>query len=646
MSDTSRKIADNDIITTTDNSSGNLDSNGSHRKRRRRIKHHISGPAGELLTILKSSSHKQHPTIPNQNIHDDSNNENSMYSNGKMMTDSSSFQSMSEASNSNIPSGLPPILQQSPAWLACCISLNRYVDYPLQTSSVEENNNSSHNKSIVNMVHQCLPPCYTSIGAVLAGKHDMMVSPQLLVVYVYTVQCHTHSDWTCELRDETSISSGMSIKGWVEHRFVKDRPEGIRPGSVLLLRNCSLAIFPGENGIDVNDGNGTCSQLLNPSDDDEKQVERMLLIGDDTVVYFWVPDEADAISVEEKAKVFHERKKACARFTSEYTEITQVMSKPITSTVETSSQKQQSTITSPSKVSPLLESDETLDLTSPSKPINDAEDISNIASIKGQGAKKQCYIGDVKEKVGITDDISDNLQIKSLDDLPSKSGNNDDDNNIHQNYLSHPVMHEGHLSSSKNVSAISENTSERSTMQMKEINENKNKLHKYAKDISILAKVTPENEANREYEVIHRQRAHTHDIEERIAQQSSIKPSGGETHVKGPPCLSLSDHKILHSKSSSSSNVGFVQQSLTECMNHASNLFDMKSGKSRGSNSVEQSTFVERNELFRDSHQLTECNSSINFGESIFNSKPCPETNSIFGGMLDHDDILNEFDED
>ena len=99
-----------------------------------------------------------------------------------------------------------------------------------------------------------------------------------------------------------------------------DNPDAVRPGTVLLLRNCSIAGFPGEynNGIEINQmmnkkKNEEEEIVVVPSEEDEKQVERMLLIGEDTVVYVWVPDEACVISADEKAKLMRERQKCTCR---------------------------------------------------------------------------------------------------------------------------------------------------------------------------------------------------------------------------------------------------------------------------------------------------------------------------------------------
>jgi len=219
-------------------------------------------------------------------------------------------------------SGVDGFLQLSPAWTACCISLGRHVDFPPFTKHggnwmlCSSEGTEEELKLREEIVRGCLSQEYTSIAAVLAGKHDMFVSPQLLVVYIYSVQCHTHCDWTCELRDET----GLIIKGWVEGKFVRDRPEGIRPGVVLLLKNCSLAVFPGIDGIGMAPRERQKDPLrLNqePTETDERQVDRMLLIGEKSVVYVWLPDEEEYITLEEKQNLINGRIKTRKRVASE-----------------------------------------------------------------------------------------------------------------------------------------------------------------------------------------------------------------------------------------------------------------------------------------------------------------------------------------
>lgn len=318
------------------------------KRARRRVKHRISGPAGELLLMTGNDggSHKKKSVVISSQTHSDHAPPQNLSSvAGRAVMPVSSFVDCDVVSQTQMTlededegehvrnrrrfqsqydpnSGVDGFLQLSPAWTACCISLERYVDFPPFSNHggnwmlCSSEGTEEELKLREEVVRGCLPQEYTSIAAVLAGKHDMFVSPQLLVVYIYSVQCHTHCDWTCELRDET----GLMIKGWVEGKFVRDRPEGIRPGVVLLLKNCSLAVFPGIDGIGMapRERQKDPSRLnQEPTETDERQVDRMLLIGEKSVVYVWLPDEEEYITLEEKQNLIKGRFKTRKRVASE-----------------------------------------------------------------------------------------------------------------------------------------------------------------------------------------------------------------------------------------------------------------------------------------------------------------------------------------
>ena len=361
------------------NSINNNNNNNNNKANKRRRKHRIPGPAGEGLMLTSSKAgiitavnmderhDRQHQlSIPNKYKKDQH----------LLLLQSSSQEDASLSSQEDHAdvvidedSGIiGVILQHSLAWTACCISLERYVDFHERDLLCNNNNNekssallSAHKSSSdviqhqlylrrIEAVHKCfnqysngIGASYTTIGDILTGQHDAItavhhqrlnIASKLLVVYVYSVQCHMHSDWTCELRDET----GRSIMGWLEERFVKDRPEGARPGAVLLLKGCSFSVFSADAVLEGTaddsrsssssgaatgrssmsmDGNGNGSQrgvvVSQPhQQEDDRHIERMLLIGINTVVYNWVPEEGVHISREEKMRLMEGRRRVRA----------------------------------------------------------------------------------------------------------------------------------------------------------------------------------------------------------------------------------------------------------------------------------------------------------------------------------------------
>ena len=128
-----------------------------NKKHKRRIKHRIPGPAGEaqhyhvldddpsMMTVPANYNNSYNINSIQCNRNADRNNvnmdgENDVYGdhndvNGNFVPSSSMSTSALSVSTQ---SGLPLLFQQSPAWTACCVSLERYVDYPLSHVQLQE----------------------------------------------------------------------------------------------------------------------------------------------------------------------------------------------------------------------------------------------------------------------------------------------------------------------------------------------------------------------------------------------------------------------------------------------------------------------------------------------------------------------------
>lgn len=162
----------------------------------------------------------------------------------------------------------------------------------------------------------------------LPKEQSGLVIPQI-ILQIDHVYCHGHCDWTMELVDESVMdknnfvshslggsnkSSKGSILGWVEESFVKKNPAWIRPGVVLFCKNVSLAVFPSLEDEDTTGGGGdslmdrsTSEGMMNENAAgnvftrqtsgemnfaDDSKVDRMLLLGEDSIIYAWTPEEA------------------------------------------------------------------------------------------------------------------------------------------------------------------------------------------------------------------------------------------------------------------------------------------------------------------------------------------------------------------
>lgn len=176
----------------------------------------------------------------------------------------------------------------------------------------------------------------------------------LLIGYVASVQCHAHSDWTAVLVDEMhgvtasslgdggegeverqrshnmqrgggnhTNNSGRGILCWLEERLVKQHPGWIRPGVVWMLEGAKLALFASststdEDGVeDEEDYDNADPQNQqphenlpqnvhaaplplpddSPSTEDARggaRIDRLVLVGESSLVYAWTPEEASA----------------------------------------------------------------------------------------------------------------------------------------------------------------------------------------------------------------------------------------------------------------------------------------------------------------------------------------------------------------
>ena len=304
------------------------------KSKRHRKRHLLPGPAGALQlasdTTLFAKSKSNSNVIENEvqeltsTSQDPSKREKNTHlqRQGKHSSTSSSIEP--------IPTIVGTIihLQDHPAWKSMCVALSRYT--PHFSQIYHHHFNNSYNCSVTTLlsayVHKSLDnEEYATIFEILAGKHDCIVHPHL-VVYISNLFLHSHCDYTCELMDE----SGLSIKGWLNERFVKERQqEGvIRIGTVLLLKETAITIFRRNeednnnmelgfgfvNELGKNQVNGSTIELGETSNTDATSsvtnatsLERMLLIGEDTVVCWWKASDATNITYDEESTLMKER---------------------------------------------------------------------------------------------------------------------------------------------------------------------------------------------------------------------------------------------------------------------------------------------------------------------------------------------------
>lgn len=239
-------------------------------------------------------------------------------------------------------------LHECNAWNLMCITLNRIVPPP-HSYSLFHRQPQPH--SYKHLLRQSIPLNIALIYEIHEGLYDTHhLSPRLfntdlrtplLIGYVASVQCHAHSDWTALLVDEmhgvwnTTTSGGGCVEGggmgsassrgivcWIEERLVKRHAGWVRPGAVWMLEGAKLALFPSsvedddEGGDHVEQqqlvvngdvgtadgqtnigGQGVLPNDISPSTDAARgggNIDRMILVGESSLVYAWTPEEASA----------------------------------------------------------------------------------------------------------------------------------------------------------------------------------------------------------------------------------------------------------------------------------------------------------------------------------------------------------------
>ena len=229
-------------------------------------------------------------------------------------------------------------LHESSSWNIMCSTLNRIVPPSNLLLSSTQNISATYK----HILRKHISNEYALISEIHEGKYDTnhigctvgqnegdvgLFANDLrlptLIGYVASVQCHAHSDWTALLVDEMqSVGSGGSssssnngkggvtngigkgVMCWVEEKLVKQHGGWIRPGVVWMIEGAKLALFNStceEDDIEEDDDDDTgingnsLGTDISPSTDHVRgggNINRMILVGESSLVYAWTPEEA------------------------------------------------------------------------------------------------------------------------------------------------------------------------------------------------------------------------------------------------------------------------------------------------------------------------------------------------------------------
>eukprot|EP00559_Dactyliosolen_fragilissimus_P008589 CAMPEP_0184872474 /NCGR_PEP_ID=MMETSP0580-20130426/41309_1 /TAXON_ID=1118495 /ORGANISM="Dactyliosolen fragilissimus" /LENGTH=1055 /DNA_ID=CAMNT_0027375275 /DNA_START=248 /DNA_END=3415 /DNA_ORIENTATION=- len=249
--------------------------------------------------------------------------------------------------------------QQTDAWDAMCVDLERYIPDrhlfldPLPSSRLYRRLVRSRVSPDFLLLHEIIDGTLEQQKHIQSGTSngyhkgdapfdDNPFRIPLIVFRIESVHRHGHCDWTADLSDECSGSNddifpllypnksgnvdqsyfgevndsgniirGQKIKAWIQEKLVKDHPEWVRPGVVLMCKNLTIAAFPSrleddqdiefesmtdyEENIAINtakyNGHETENRRISEGGAGTR-VEVMLLIGERSVIYSWTPEDA------------------------------------------------------------------------------------------------------------------------------------------------------------------------------------------------------------------------------------------------------------------------------------------------------------------------------------------------------------------
>jgi len=287
------------------------------RASKRRFRHDVPGPAGAWFQLQKRKSKRN-----GNNTQDDNRKESqAIKSNPEEVTSSTNAESKPDESSKSTRVQLfkdySTKLHDCNAWNLMCQTHERIIppfhSFIANLSTEDKNNTNAAASQFRRLLRNIVPRHQSLIHEIQSGKYDIHhLSPSvhtndlrvpLLFGYVSHISCHTHSDWTAVLVDESYSCGGRNNRGvtcWLEERLVKRHPSWIRPGVVWMVEGAKLALFASkeEQSFDEDNCNGDGGGMTNdisPSTEAARggyAIDRMILVGEDSLVYAWTPEEA------------------------------------------------------------------------------------------------------------------------------------------------------------------------------------------------------------------------------------------------------------------------------------------------------------------------------------------------------------------
>jgi hypothetical protein len=299
------------------------------RANKRRFRHEVPGPAGAWFQQQKQKNKR----IKNKKEDESTNNKDSNNPLAYSPNTPHTKQEKNTTNNIQLFKDYSSNLHDCNAWNLMCTIHNRIVP-SFHTYSNHFNNDYTASKeaatSYTNLLRNILPQTIGLIHEINNGQYDIHhLSPSihtndlripLLFGYVSSISCHAHSDWTALLVDESyscgnRYSCNRGITCWLEERLVKRHPGWIRPGVVWMLEGSKLALFASKDECQEQEDVGVVvdgeTNDVSPSTQAARSgrgIDRMICVGESSLVYAWTPEEASEFFTNEQFKTLLERR--------------------------------------------------------------------------------------------------------------------------------------------------------------------------------------------------------------------------------------------------------------------------------------------------------------------------------------------------
>ena len=292
------------------------------RAAKRRFRHDLPGPAGAWFQLQKQKNKRKNNNsdiIKEEEVVKLDDPENISPETARESSN------QSDTKSTQIFKDYSSKLHDCNAWNLMCLTHERIVPTFQSFNNFMDNDEKEYSNAANSykiLLRTIIPKNQSLIHEIHNGQYDTHhLSPTvhtndlcvpLLFGYVSVISCHAHSDWTATLVDEShSCGRERGITCWLEEKLVKRHPGWIRPGVVWMLEGSKLALFALRDECDDDQSANCGTNDVSPSTEAARSgytIDRMILVGEESLVYAWTPEEASEFITDDSFKDLFERR--------------------------------------------------------------------------------------------------------------------------------------------------------------------------------------------------------------------------------------------------------------------------------------------------------------------------------------------------